>query len=104
MAELVWTDLAERDLREISGYIALDSQAYALAFVARIESTVARLTAFPLSGRIVPEFPAGPFREVIFQNYRIIYVVEGDAVGILRVRHPTMDLARILSQTPWNLP
>lgn len=35
MAQLVWTNLAERDLREISGYIALDSQAYALAFASR---------------------------------------------------------------------
>jgi plasmid stabilization system protein ParE len=103
VADVVWTDLAERDLREIGAYIALDSQAYALAFIGRIERAVARLATFPLSGRIVPEFPEGPFREVIFQNYRIIYVVEENTVGVLRVRHAAMDLTRVLEQTPWNL-
>lgn len=92
MADVVWTSLAERDLREISDFIALDSTAYALVFVERIAAATQRLSTFPLSGRIVPEFPDGPFREVIFENYRIIYVVEGDVVGVLRVRHGAMDL------------
>ena len=104
MADLVWTELAERDLQEISDFIALDSEAYALAFVERIASAVDRLRLFPNSGRVVPEFPEGPFHEVIFQNYRIVYVVERGVVGILRVRHAAMDLTRILATASWSLP
>jgi len=49
-------------------------------------------------GRVVPEFQREHLREVIFENYRIIYSIEPDAVYILTVLHASMDVASRLSE------
>jgi plasmid stabilization system protein ParE len=46
-----------------------------------------RLEDFPESGRIVPEFPELPFREVIIPPYRFFYKIKKDAVWIVAVWH-----------------
>lgn len=55
MTHLVWSPQSVRDLEAIRAYVAADSERYADALVRRIIATVERLTAFPESGRIVPE-------------------------------------------------
>jgi len=61
-------------------------------------ASVEPLTAFPRMGRVVPEFQREHLREVIFENYRIIYSIEPDAVYILTVLHASMDVASRLSE------
>lgn len=48
----------------------------------------------PRCGRIVPEFENYGFREVVFQNYRIVYrLVEGsEDVEILAVVHSAREI------------
>lgn len=41
-------------------------------------------------GRPVPEFD--DLREVIFENYRIVYSFDGEVVTILSVFHASMDV------------
>jgi toxin ParE1/3/4 len=53
----------------------------------QITSSAGRLTEFPLSGRIVPEFNQDDIRELIVRNYRVVYQVIGDTVGVVRVHH-----------------
>jgi plasmid stabilization system protein ParE len=44
---------------------------------------------FPDSGRVVPELPNSRFRELIVEDYRVIYEhgPAGNTVRILAVRH-----------------
>jgi plasmid stabilization system protein ParE len=46
-----------------------------------------RLEDFPESGRIIPEFPELPYREVIMTPYRFFYKINGDVVWIVAVWH-----------------
>lgn len=63
MVQVIWTEPALEDLREIHDFIARDSAQHAQVTIRRIQDAVGRLDSFPLSGRIVPEFPGGPYRQ-----------------------------------------
>ncbi|MFH0813143.1 MAG: type II toxin-antitoxin system RelE/ParE family toxin [Pseudomonadota bacterium] len=58
----------------------------------------------PRCGRIVPELESYGFREVTFQNYRIVYrVIEGsEDVEILAVVHGARDIKSVFRQE-WEL-
>ena len=68
-------------------YIFRDNPAAALMFRDKTEQVLNRLMPFPLSGRIIPEFPDLPFREVIVSPYRFFYRVKGKSVWIAAVWH-----------------
>ena len=51
----------------------------------------------------MPEFGDGKVREIIFQNYRIVYRVDGARVGVVTVRHGAMLLHPDVPEEPWNL-
>ena len=87
MAPVRWTHRAKVDLQEVYDFIARDSLRAADALVERIVHASERLAAFPESGRIMPEFPTLPYREVIVGNYRVLYRIEGEAVWIAGVVH-----------------
>lgn len=84
-----WTNPALQNLLEVAQYIQADNPAAAKKFVKKIKTKVSRLCQFPNSGRIVPEYPASGLREVIVDDYRIIYRVlpNKSTVQILTVRH-----------------
>ena len=46
-------------------------------FRIKAEKVLSRLNKFPLSGRLLPEFPDLPFREVIVPPYRFFYRLKG---------------------------
>jgi toxin ParE1/3/4 len=46
---------------------------------------VERLSRYPLSGRVVPEFKIKDLREVIHPPFRIVYRSDGKRVRIVRV-------------------
>jgi addiction module RelE/StbE family toxin len=87
-----WSPRAVEDLREISDYVSADSPQAARRLVRQLRQATQRLSRFPLSGRIVPEFPETDRREVISGNYRIIYGPTKDGVEILVVVHGMRDL------------
>lgn len=68
-------------------YIRADRRSAALAFRHRVNDVLARLGDFPDSGRIVPEFPDLPFREVIIDPYRFFYRVKGETVWVVAAWH-----------------
>jgi toxin ParE1/3/4 len=68
-------------------YIRADNPAAALDLRLRAGESLGRLARFPESGRVVPEFPDLPFREVVLAPYRFFYRVKGDAVWIVAVWH-----------------
>jgi len=83
--KIKWTDPAIISLRNLHGYIAKDSAIYASSFVQRIILAVERLTNFPRIGRVVPETDDETIRELLYQNYRIIYRVKSELIEILTV-------------------
>jgi addiction module RelE/StbE family toxin len=94
MVKVVWTDLAIEDLKSIHEYISKDSKFYADRFVTKLLNRVDQLENHPQSGRVVPEFGKEDIRELIEGNYRIIYRIHIDFVGIARIHHS----ARLLKE------
>ncbi len=103
MAGITWTSLARRDLEEITAYIAKDSPDYAPQFARKIAEAALRLAEFPLSGRRVPDLGIARVREVVFQNYRIIYEARTEGVVILAVMHGARDFSTMAERRGWNL-
>jgi len=87
MVRIEWTDRSLEDLNQIHEYIARDSKNYANLFVKKIYETVQKLKDFPNIGRVVPEVNNPSVREVIFQNYRIIYRKMNNYVEIITIIH-----------------
>jgi len=87
VAQLVWSPSALANLTEVCAYIGRDSEHYASLFAQRIIAAVETLALFPESGRVVPEYRRHDLRELLFQNYRIVYRVKGDKVEDAAVVH-----------------
>ncbi len=68
-------------------FIARDNPIAARDFRTKAERTLARLTAFPDSGRRVPELPDLPYREVIISPYRFFYRPDGETIWLGAVWH-----------------
>lgn len=99
-----WSQAARRDLRNLKHYIAQDSPFYAKQFCERLVASVDKLADFPRIGRQVPEAEDSPddIRELIFRDYRILYLVEDSAqlIYILAVVHGARDLLG-MDNKPW---
>ena len=97
-----WTEPAIDDLIAIRDFIAKDSPPYARLFIERLFDAAQPLADHPLIGRHVPEAIGHQgIRELIYQNYRLIYRVHNDRVSILAVIHARRDLAGAASP-PWE--
>jgi toxin ParE1/3/4 len=98
VAELVWAPSALADLAAICEYIGRDSEFYARLFAQRVLAAVQTLALFPEAGRIVPEYHRDDLRELVFQNYRIVYRYTGTQVQIAAVVHCARLLPDITEQ------
>jgi toxin ParE1/3/4 len=87
MAAVRWTQRARDDLRDIHDFIARDSPRTAEALIERLLTATERLAALPESGRVVPEFPALGYREIIVSSYRVLYRLADNTVWITAVVH-----------------
>ena len=90
--KLIWTDPSIEDLRAVRDYIGRDSDYYAADLVEQVVLSVERLLRFPKLGRVVPEAQNENIRELVHQNYRIIYRIAGERVEILTIVHGSRDL------------
>jgi len=87
MVRIKWSDTAKTDLKGIFEYLTQDSPQYAEYFYERIFESIENLKFFPKMGRIVPELKNQNMRELIFQNYRIIYQYLEDTIEIITIFH-----------------
>ena len=92
--KIVWTDPCVEDLQPIHDYIARDSEYYAADLVERLILSVQRLLQFPSLGRRVRETQNENIRELVLQNYRIIYRIAGQQIEVLTIVHGRRDLTR----------
>jgi toxin ParE1/3/4 len=95
--KVLWTDSAVAQLQAIHDYLAQTSPEYALLIIDRLTKRSIQFSAFPLSGRIVPEYELNEVREVIEGRYRIIYLVEAAQVQVLAVVHGAREPLRPLA-------
>jgi plasmid stabilization system protein ParE len=82
-----WSPLAIDRVVEIAEWIAADHPAAADRIVDGLFDAAERLVDFPLSGREIPEFERPELREIIWEQYRIVYRIRGEHIDILTVRH-----------------
>ena len=83
-----WTELAIDRVSRIAEYIAYDSPSSADKWIDKIFCCVGRLEEFPESGRHLPETPTRlGLRELIMNNYRVIYKISHTTGFILTVKH-----------------
>ncbi|MCY7284926.1 MAG: type II toxin-antitoxin system RelE/ParE family toxin [Cyanobacteria bacterium CAN_BIN43] len=87
-----WTNTAIDHLVSIYEYVAHDSKPYAERLIDRLTRRSEQIAAFPLSGRMVPEYRDESIREVIERPYRIIYRIKTDQIDILAVVHGAQEL------------
>lgn len=103
MAQLLWTLASQQDLVEIGDFIGRDSIVYAINEVERLVVAAERLQSEPLMGRVVPEYGREDLRELIVRNYRLVYLVRGAEVVVIRVVHGARDFTGALGPQPWRL-
>jgi len=84
---VLFTPAARAQFLAALAYIAADDPAAARALRERAEESLSRLSDFPESGRVLPEFPDLPFREVVVLSYRFFYRVKDDAVWVAAAWH-----------------
>ena len=84
---IIWSPLAFERASEIVDYISVDNLSAAKRWLSTVFEKVEQLLYSPESGRIVPEISDSRFREIIYGNYRIIYLLEPKIISILTIRH-----------------
>lgn len=65
------------------------------AYIDGIDSALARLAEFPMSGPVFPGIRP-PVRYLAYKRHRIMYDYDGDIVRILRIIHHARDVRRLL--------
>jgi plasmid stabilization system protein ParE len=94
MAEIRWTDEAQRWLQDIYEYIAADNPDASARTVQGIYDRAQDLARFPEIGQ---RYPASSrhVRILLYEHYRIAYLVSDDtSVDILGVFHGALDISR----------
>jgi len=84
---LCFTPTARTQFLAALDYIRRDRPSAASRFRIRAESVLMRLEKHTDSGRVLPEFPDLPYREVIVPPYRFFYRVRRRTVWIVAVWH-----------------
>lgn len=83
---ITFAESAINDLEEIRGWYA-EQQVPEVGerLVGELVSQVERLSDFPETGRMVPEFGVAHLREIIHPPFRIVYRLEVNRIRIVRV-------------------
>jgi toxin ParE1/3/4 len=84
---VLFTPSAREQFLAALAYIAADDPEAARSLRDRAEAFLSRLAEYPESGRVLPEFPDLPFREVVVAPYRFFYRMKDDAVWIVAAWH-----------------
>ena len=82
-----FTPSARSQFLSALAFIRRDKPSAANRFRERAEAVLRRLEDFPESGRVVPEFPDLPYREVVISPYRFFYRIKENVIWIVAVWH-----------------
>lgn len=92
MVKIEWHPRALEDLHSIYKFISRDSVYYAKTILLNIKNEVKTLSNFPKIGRKVPECNRENIRELILQNYRVIYHIETEEILIIGIFHSKQQI------------
>jgi toxin ParE1/3/4 len=96
---VVWSNVAENDLRNIIEYIADESPSNAFDVFKSIKKRASLLYTLPERGRIVPELRDQgilQYREIIIPPWRILYRISKRHVYVLSVLDSRRNIEDIL--------
>lgn len=94
-----WAAVAQRDLKQIIDYIAIDSPGNAMQILKKIKQKVSGFYAMPDRGRILPELKEqgiNTYREMIIAPWRVIYRTSDSTVFVLAVIDSRRNVEDIL--------
>ncbi len=83
--KVIWTEKSIQDLLNIKEYISEDSKDRAELWITELYNSGEKLVDLPLRGRIVPELKQEHIRELLIDNYRLVYRIKKNSVEILTV-------------------
>ena len=95
--QIIWTQTAAEDLKEIFQYISFDDPDAATNLAEHIITCIEKASIFPFSNRSVPEKNEESIREAILKPYRIIYKTDTkrEVLHILRIWHAARGIPEI---------
>ncbi len=83
--KVLWAENAIQDLQAIKDFISQDSPKRAITWLQELFDKGENLSHFPNRGRVVPEFNQENIRELLIENYRLVYRFKPASVEILTV-------------------
>lgn len=97
--EVLWSEVAVRDLEEIVDFVQREAPIAAQRLFERMVEQSKALDTFPFRGRVVPElarFEVETLRELIVAPYRLMYRVDTDRVLVFAVFDSRRDLKEVI--------
>ena len=97
--KIIWTNVAEKDLRNIIEYISVDSHHDALKILKKIQQSASSLYTVPERGRIVPELQDQgilQYRAIVIRPWRLIYRIAEREIVVLSFIGSRMNVEDIL--------
>ena len=73
---VIFSSRAKSDIIEIVEYISNDKPQAAKKWANSIKSSITKLPEFPRLGRVVPEYSDDFIREILKDQYRIVYKID----------------------------
>lgn len=99
MAKVSFSNAAVADLSAIDEYsLAQFGEEVGEAYMHGFDKAFALLTDYPLSGSEAPEY-GKTYRCLMHRRHRIFYIVNNDAVLIVRILHHAVDAKQVLKRT-----
>lgn len=98
MACVHLTEQAQNELDAVIEYYErIGADDFAQVFEEKIIEKILPLEHFPRMGRLVPEIGDEAIREVLYRNYRIVYVVDQDdeEVDVLTIFHSSQQFGAL---------
>ena len=97
--KIIWTNVAENDLKNIIEYISVDSPQNALKILKKIKQKATNLYTLPERGRIVPELQDQgvlQYWELFIPPWRLIYRIAERKIFVLSVIDSRQNVEDIL--------
>jgi toxin ParE1/3/4 len=104
--QVVWSNAAENDLRNIIEYIADENPSNAFKIFRSIKKKASMLFTLPERGRILPDLRGQgilQYREIIISPWRILYRISERNVYVLSVLDSRRNIEDILLKRLTNL-
>lgn len=101
MHKLKYLPLAQKDLREITDYIAdiLKAPRAAVDLVDALDNSISRIQQFPYSSKVYQAIkpPDAEYRMLPVKNYLVFYVVNELEVEIHRIIYAKMNPEKLIN-------